>query len=266
MKLTSCLLASSIITLGLFCACAKTTESSEFNQFQLKCNDGTMRSGAIYLPQGITSKDKLPVVYMADGLVFKECGFKRMMDSLIENRQISPVVIACSYENKKAIPGYNIAYRNAEYIESLAKNDNNLAKLFDNHYNFFINEFIPYIEEEAPVSSSPQDRIFFGTSNSADFGITLSIRSQGLISEYWCFSPVFSNVSEYGMIDYPTKYRVCWGIKEEIGIEDYFPNLLKDIRKRGGDVSSWVFNGGHDREWWKYWFSEELKRRFPYKK
>ena len=121
MKLTSCLLASSIITLGLFCACAKTTESSEFNQFQLKCNDGTMRSGAIYLPQGITSKDKLPVVYMADGLVFKECGFKRMMDSLIENRQISPVVIACSYENKKAIPGYNIAYRNAEYIESLAK-------------------------------------------------------------------------------------------------------------------------------------------------
>ena len=25
-----------------------------------------------------------------------------------------------------------------------------------------------------------------------------------------------------------------------------------------------VFNGGHDRDWWKYWFSEELKRRFPY--
>ena len=47
---------------------------------------------------------------------------------------------------------------------------------------------------------------------------------------------------------------------------DYFPNLLKDIRKRGGKVNSWVFNGGHDRDWWRYWFKQELMRRFPYNK
>jgi enterochelin esterase-like enzyme len=73
-----------------------------------------MRSGAIYLPQGIRPKDKLPVIYMCDGLVFRECGFKKMIDSLIEEKQISPVVIACSYENKMTIPGYRIAFRNAE--------------------------------------------------------------------------------------------------------------------------------------------------------
>jgi enterochelin esterase-like enzyme len=175
------------------------------------------------------------------------------------------VVIACSYENKRSVPGYKISYRNAEYVEALASNDNTLAQLFENHHKFFVEEFIPYIENEAPVSQSAADRIFFGTSNSADFGITLSMRNQGLMNEYWCYSPVYSDIKDYGMLTSETSYRICWGVKEEIGMEDYFPNLLKDIRKRGGKVHSWVFNGGHDRDWWKYWFSEELKTRFPAK-
>lgn len=249
----------------VICSCVKTTGTSQFNEFEFTCKDGMIRSGGIYIPKGIKTDETLPVIYMADGLVFKECGFKKMMDSLIDNKSIHPVVIACSYENKKTVPGFNLAYRNAEYIEALAKTDNTLASLFDNHYSFFTNEFIPYIEKHAPVSTSAQDRIFFGTSNSADFGITLSLRSQGLMSEYWCYSPVYSDIRDYGLIESHTSYRICWGAKEEVGMYDYFPNLLKDIRKRGGEVHSWVFNGGHDRDWWKYWFSEELKNRFPSK-
>lgn len=263
MKKISILLASLLCVLFFICSCKKTLEQSEFREFTIKCQDGTVRTGGIYIPKGTKTSDKLPVIYMADGLVFKDCGFKKTLDSLIEEREIRPIVVACSFENKKTVPGYNLAFRNAEYIEALAKNDNSLAKLFDNHYSFFINEFIPFIEKEAPVSTSADDRIFFGTSNSADFGITLSLRDQGLISEYWCYSPVYSDIKEYGMIESPTSYRICWGAKEEVGMFDYFPSLLKDIRKRGGTVHSWVFNGGHDRGWWKYWFTEELKRRFP---
>ncbi len=260
------ILFSALFVLSLVISCSKkATESSEFREFEIKGKDGSVRKGGIYLPKGIKPKDELPVIYMADGLVFKDCDFKKMLDTLIERNHIAPVVIACSYENKKTIPGYRMAYRNAEYVESLAKEDNTLGQLFDNHYSYFIDEFIPYIEKEAPVSCSVQDRIFFGTSNSADFGITLSMRNQGLMNEYWCYSPVFSDVSDYGMLTTETQYRICWGAKEEIGMEDYFPNLLKDIRKRGGKIHSWVYNGGHDRDWWKYWFSEELKLKFPYK-
>lgn len=260
------ILFATFFSLSLLLSCGqKASTASEFSEFEIKCKDGKIRNGGIYLPAGIKSKDELPVIYMADGLVFKECRFGRMIDSLVEMKAISPVIVACSYENKKTVPGYNIAFRNAEYIEALAKNDNTLAELFENHFNFFVDEFIPYIEKKAPVSESAANRIFFGTSNSADFGITLSMRKQGLMNEYWCYSPVFSNISEYGMLTSETSYRICWGSKEEVGMDDYFPNLLKDIRKRGGQVNSWVYNGGHDREWWKYWFSEELKRRFPYK-
>ena len=261
-KISTLLLSSSLLILVL--SCGKTTGDSEFKEFQMQCQDGMVRSAGLYIPKGISKDNTYPVIYMADGLVFKECGFKRMIDSLIESKAISPVIVACSYENKKTVPGYNLAYRNAEYVEALAKNDQNLSKLFDNHRKFFVNEFIPYIETEAPVSTSADDRIFFGTSNSADFGITLSLMNPGLIAEYWCFSPVFSDIDHFGMLASPTSYSICWGAKEEVGQFDYFPNLLKDIRKRGGNVNSWVFNGGHDREWWKYWFAEELKRRFPY--
>ncbi|MBO4560845.1 MAG: hypothetical protein J5705_02615 [Bacteroidaceae bacterium] len=246
-------------------SCVKTTQESQFNEFKITCNDGTVRSGGIYIPKGVKSTDELPVIYMADGLVFKECGFKKMIDSLLDMKAIRPIVVACSFENKMTVPGHKLAFRNAEYVEALAKNDNTLAQLFENHYNYFVNEFIPYIEKEAPVSKSADNRIFFGTSNSADFGITLSLRNPGLIPEYWCYSPVYSDIKDYGMIASPTSYRICWGSKEEINMFDYFPNLLKDIRKRGGNVHSWVFNGNHDRDWWKYWFGEELKTRFPYK-
>ena len=265
MKFASRLLVLSICTLCLFNSCVKTTEKPVFNEFTLNSKDGMVRSGAVYIPKGISSDEMIPVIYMGDGLVFRETGFKSMMDSMIENHTIRPVIIACSYENKNQISGYSIAYRNAEYAELIARNDNTLATLFDNHHSFFVNEFIPYIEKIAPVSKNPEDRIYFGTSNSADFGITLSLRNPGLMAEYWCFSPVCSDISDYGIISAPTSYSICWGVKEEIGNDNYFPNLMKDIRKRGGDVKSWVFNGGHDREWWKYWFSEELKRRFPYK-
>lgn len=264
MKKISIIFAYSLCILSIICSCGQPSDQSEFKEFSINCKDGMVRTGGIYLPKNVKADDELPVIYMADGLVFKECGFKKMIDSLIDSKSIRPIVVACSYENKKTVPGYNLAYRNAEYVEALAKNDNSLAKLFNNHYSYFINEFIPYIEKEAPVSRSAQERVFFGTSNSADFGITLSIRNQGLITEYWCYSPVFSDIKDYGIIESPTSYRICWGAKEEVGMFDYFPNLLKDIRKRGGTVHSWVFNGGHDRGWWKYWFCEELKRRFPY--
>lgn len=67
------------------------------------------------------------------------------------------------------------------------------------------------------------------------------------------------------MLKDKVSYRICWGAKEEIGQFDYFPELLKDIRKRGGSVHSWVFDGGHEREWWTAWFIEELSQRFAAK-
>ena len=76
MKKTFSILAFSICSLFILSSCVKTIESSQFNEFQIQCKDGTVRSGGIYIPGGIKSDDRLPVIYMADGLVFKDCYFK----------------------------------------------------------------------------------------------------------------------------------------------------------------------------------------------
>lgn len=253
---------SVLIVLLFFLSCNKTLTESSFEEFEIKDEGGKTRKIGLYLPIGYNPKEEYPVIYMADGLVFKDCSYRSMVDSLITLGSIRPVVIACSFENKTRIPGFTIAYRNAEYIDALSKQDSTLSKLFESHMAFFTGTFIPYIEKRCNVSRDRNERIFYGTSNSADFGLTLSMRHPELIGEYWCFSPVYSDWDGYGMLSEPTNYRICWGIKEEVGQEDYFPALLKSIRKRGGYVKDWTFDGGHDRGWWRQWFALELERRF----
>ncbi|MBQ9385631.1 MAG: hypothetical protein IJU24_01920 [Bacteroidaceae bacterium] len=265
MKKTLLAILLSTCILSLSISCSRPKKESSFKEFEIKCHDGTVRSGAIFISKGYKPGSRLPVIYMADGLVFKDGNYKHIIDSLIDEKCISPIVVACSYEDKRPIPGYTIAYRNAEYVESLSRQDPKLAQLFDNHYEYFVNEFIPYVRRHAPVSDAKEEMLFYGTSNSADFGLTLSMRNPDLFAEYWCYSPVFSDLTHYGMLTNDIDYRICWGIKEEIDSDDYFPTLVKDIRKRGGNVTSWAFNGVHDRNKWKANFREELQRRFPYK-
>lgn len=250
---TICLMLSVILS----AACGHEIRQSEFKEFEI--GD---RKGGIYLPAGYSTDRIFPVIYMEDGLVFKDCKFKHYIDSLVDFGIISPVVIACSYENKMKVPGTSLAFRNVEYIESLSVSNDEFRQIFEDHYKYFNDSFIPYIERNYSVSDSRDGRIYFGTSNSADFGITESFRNPSLFAEYWCYSPVYSDVSRYGMLKDKVSYRICWGAKEEIGQFDYFPELLKDIRKRGGSVHSWVFDGGHEREWWTAWFIEELSQRF----
>lgn len=253
-----------IITLLMTISCGKNVDS-RLVEFSIKDSSGTERECGVYLPKNYSKSKEYPVIYMLDGLVFKESGYKVLVDSLIDNRCISPVIIACSYENKEPVPGFRISYRNAEFVESISRQDPKLTELFENHYSFVTQDFINYIEKHYPVKKDPDGRIFYGTSNSADFGITLSFRDPSLIPEYWCFSPVNSNIEHYGMLEDNVTYRICWGVKEEVNQFDYFPSLVNSIRKRGGNVKSWVFESGHDRGYWRKWFGEELKRRFPCK-
>lgn len=264
MKSVFCRATLLITTLLMIFSCGKTYTESEFKEFRITDASGTVRECGIYLPVGYSDKQEFPVIYMFDGLIFKDNNYKHLMDSLIGFKLISPVVIACTYENKEQIPGYRISYRNAEFVEDISKDDDKLKDLFDKHYSFATQDFIKYVEKHYGVQRQRDGRIFYGTSNSADFGITVSMRDPSLFAEYWCYSPVYSDLSHYGMLEDDANYRLCWGLKEE-GNNDYFPALVNAIRKRGGHVYSWAFEGGHDRIFWRKCFKDELIHRFPYK-
>lgn len=257
------ILATLIITALAVVSCGPQTEGSMFDEFEIKSRStGTTRNVGVYLPEGYNSKQTYPVIYMEDGLVFKEGNYQHLLDSLINEGAIEPVIVACSYEDKTQIPGFDLAMRNAEYIETVAASDPTLQSIFDNHLEYFINEFIPTIEKKYPVSAERSDRIYYGTSNSADFGLTLSMIHPELFHEYWCFSPVFSDLSGHGMLAESTSYKICWGVKEETKLSfDYFPALTQSIRKRGGSVTTWTFDAGHDRPAWEREFVRLLSEK-----
>jgi enterochelin esterase-like enzyme len=242
----------------------QSNQESIYREFQIdsKCLSES-RSVGIYLPAGYSEKNEYPVIYAEDGMVLVSGDYKHLIDSLIDNGYIKPIVVACSYENTNKIPGFDLAYRNAEYVESLSRDNDTLRPIFDNHMNYFINEFITMIEDNYSVSKSRENMIYYGTSNSADFGITLSMMHPELMANYWCFSPVASNCDGYPMLEQKIEYNICWGLKEELSSDDeYFQLLVQSIRKRGGKVYDWAYPGAHDRECWRDEFVKMLVDRF----
>lgn len=223
---------------------------------------GQTRTIAVYIPANYSESNTYKVIYTEDGLVFATGNYKELLDSLIAGGMIQPVIVACSYENKDRIPGTGYAYRNAEYVEDIAKSSPVLQQIFDSHMNYFLHEFIPYIESNYSVSKKRDDRIYYGTSNSADFGLTLSFRSQDLFAEYWCFSPVYSVLWDYAPLAQSTGYFINWGTGEQKGDRlVYFHNLTDFLKKSGGNVRQWTFNGGHDRPKWREEFSKLAQER-----
>lgn len=223
---------------------------------------GQSRTIAVYLPANYSKSNTYKVVYTEDGLVFATGNYKELLDSLIAGGLMQPVVVACSYENKDRVPGTGYAYRNAEYVEDIAKSSPTLQRIFDNHMNYFLHEFIPYIENNYSVSKERDGRVYYGTSNSADFGLTMSFRSQGLFAEYWCFSPVYSVLWDYSPLSQKTDYFINWGTGEEMGDRKvYFHNMTNFIEQSGGNVRKWTFNGGHDRPKWREEFSKLAQER-----
>ena len=62
---------------SLFLSCNdKVLTESVFEELEIKDKDGGVRKGGLYLPLGYDSRQEYPVVYMADGLVFKDNSYR----------------------------------------------------------------------------------------------------------------------------------------------------------------------------------------------
>jgi enterochelin esterase-like enzyme len=100
----------------------------------------------VYLPGNYSPSNKYPVVYATDGQIIATGNYVNILDSLIENKLISPIILVGVYSNEKEEKGSNyVSYRQYEYIETWGENDSVLGNRFENHLHFFVNEIIPYI-------------------------------------------------------------------------------------------------------------------------
>ena len=231
------------------------------------------RKHNIYLPKGYEMKKEYPIVYATDGIKIKkdvENINKKILDSLISNKIIKSIIYVESFCNVKiadsviARNGKQIYldYRNYEYVEINSKTSNNpeLADRFDNHMSYFSEEFIPSIEKKLNIKVKKTDRIFYGYSNGAGFGINLLNRHPDILGNFICFSTLGSNAKRLKWntnTKYPKLY-IEYGNEESYFFKEETENIIENYKLSKSFYQLNIFHGGHDYKKWNKEFGNTL--------
>lgn len=116
----------------------------------------------VYTPEGVDSLTNVPTLYMTDGQGYIHNGkMVRELDEQIEKGTIKPIIAV---------------FVDPRDPDNLRDNRRNMQFFCNPHYvRFFINELVPAISDDYPVSLSRNDRVILGLSfgglNAACFGL-----------------------------------------------------------------------------------------------
>ena len=208
----------------------------------------------IYRPLSIEENKKYPVLYLIHGRwqqpsIWEEIGLSETLTEL--------------YENEEIIPFYIVLPHDVAYLE----------EMYDSaFYEDFINNVMPYVEANYPVSTDPMKTAIGGISRGAQWAQYLAFEFYGRFAHVGVHSPAnafYSLPKIYGIIrdhtDIP-KLR----IRIDIGNAD-------NAVRVGAEFSSQLLElfyphefvlgiGGHDVDYWREnlpvylkWYSEGFK-------
>lgn len=230
---------------------------------------GEYRKHNVYLPKEFNNIKKYSIVYATDGET-DITDKKSILDSLINNKIIKPVIFIASFCNKKIADstsvtnGYgekiNLNYRNFEYINDYASitKDSLLKKRFQNHMSYFENELISKIETDFKQNLNKKDRYFYGVSNGAGFGMSLLNNNPNIIGTYICFSTfggdITSNIWDKN-VKYPKLY-LRYGSKEPPFLKENAEFIKSKYTLLGIFADIKEFEGGHNNKYWSNEFTE----------
>ncbi len=116
---------------------------------------GYQISYSVYLPASYKtqSKEVYPVMYVTDGYEYMHERMGNMitiLDNLIHQKKIKPIIVVFIDQREP------VNRSNNRRMMELAMNE---------HYlNFVVNELIPKVEKQFPISTHPEDRAILGTS------------------------------------------------------------------------------------------------------
>lgn len=260
----------SIATMFLLVSCkeestSKSIETSVIESLDVKSDKlSHTKKVDVYLPAGYNKENSYPTLFIESGRQWQEFEYKHLVDSLIETGAITPIIAIISHEDNKKISGTDHFYYEVEFSANVAQGNVDFETMNKNYESFYIEELLPSIESKYAISKDKDSRIFYGTMYAGDFGISLGMTKPDLFGEYWCFSPAHSSVEQFGMIPGKAKFRICWGTKETVNADNYYPSLLSGIKKRGGTVTNLTFDGRPSGMKWKEQFKQRLIEKFSY--
>lgn len=233
------------------------------------------RKHNVYLPKGFDSEKEYPIIYATDGnssLTEK----KKLLDSLIDNHIIKPLIFVASFSNNKIADSTStttgdgkkvkLSYRNFEYVDRKPTRieDSLLVDRFKNHELYFTKELINKIENNYDQDNQKNDRYFYGVSNGAGFGLSLLNKKPELIGTYICFSTFGGDIQSNtwdANIKYPNLY-LRYGSDEFFGLKEDAEFLKSKYAESNSFIKSKEYEGGHNNQFWEKEFSEIISRIF----
>ncbi len=230
------------------------------------------RKHNLYLPKGFSQEKKYPIMYATDGNT-NVTDTKKLFDSLIDNKIITPLIFVASFSNNNIIDSlgtvfsdgnkYILTNRYYEYVyKSFTEEstDTTLEKRFENHTKYFTEELIPNIEEKYQQNNTKNDRYFYGISNGASFGLSLLNQNPNIIGTYICFSTVGANIQTYKWNSnsiYPNLY-LRYGSDEASYIKEDAAFLESKYLELNSFLEIKEYKGWHDNMFWKEELTEVL--------
>jgi enterochelin esterase-like enzyme len=133
-------------------------------------NLGGSRRVTIYVPAGTPVGSKLPVLYLGDG---STRAFAPIAAAAVRDRRAKPTVLVGIDAASDKDCG-DCDARGEEYVPEFGAD--NPEGRYQRHRRFLIEELIPYVEANYPVSSTRNDRAIGGYSNGAVWALTIAER------------------------------------------------------------------------------------------
>lgn len=145
---------------------------------------------SIYFPQGYSTAQHYPVMYVTDGYEYlheKLGNMKVILDNLIADKKIQPIVVIFIDHREP------VNRSNNRRMDELAMNTKYLS--------FFADEFVPHIETNYSVAKDPKQRAILGTSMGGLTAAYFAFTKPGIFGLAGIQSPAFWYK--------PDIYKVC---------------------------------------------------------
>lgn len=265
-------------------ACLSKTEKKEpepvsgsqyFTDSIFSKNLSEYRKHNVYLPKGFDKANQYPIIYATDGNTISDKKFyKKIFDSLIDNKIIKPVIFVESHYNGKIADSTSMTsgngskvmlnYRNFEYTRDYEKSHEgtDLGNRFKNHILYFNEELISSTESKLNQKPTKKNRYFYGVSNGAGFGLNLLNKYPNTIGTYLCFSTFGGDAEKNewkSTISYPNLY-LKYGSKEPVFLDMDAEFLKEKYTEFNAFIDIEKFEDGHDYKIWKQKFIETVSK------
>ena len=215
------------------------------------------RKITLYFPENFKPENRYNAVFCTDGQMINEY-YKNKLDSVFASKSVNPFVMIGVNSNEELLPNSYIGYRQFEYIENEPSDNPDLKSRFERHLKFFVYEVDEYLTEELNWQIS--NKYFYGVSNGAGFGVTLSTYYPELFSKYILYSMGGENYKKlkWDPKKYPFFIIRC-GNEKLVPFIDCSKKLSKYLSRKHYEHIFEIYNGGHNREDWLNLFIADIK-------